>query len=123
MRLLERPTTILKYGALRSCEAHVVYDPEHWPPYDVTVTIDANQGPVVQNVIHELLHVVFSSMFVGTVDDTLEEVFILAIDTYMSDYVKKTKSRHAKWVALIEKKLAESTKDEPCTLEEMADRT
>lgn len=98
----------------------MTYDPEHWPPYNIDIKVDGNNQPIVRYVIHELLHVIFSPLITGTVDETLEEVFILALDGYMYDYVKLSKSRLAKWDALIEQKLG-SEPDRP--LEELADRT
>jgi hypothetical protein len=115
----------LGYGTLRNgVAANVEYDPDYWPPYDVTVTVDANNGNLVQYVIHELLHVVFGPLIAGSMDETLEEVVIVALEAYMIEYVKKSKTRYAKWSSLIEKKLAESLADAPAIpLEELVDRT
>lgn len=122
---MERPTTKLEYGTIREpYAARVKYDPDYWPPYDITITVDANNGETVHYVIHELLHVMFSPLFAGHVDDTLDEVLIVALDHYMHKYVWESKARLAKWSSLVEAKLAESIKNAPpTTLEKLVDRT
>lgn len=124
--MLLRPTTNLNYRTIREpgIVARVIYDPDHFPPYDVLIEVDANNGKLVENVIHELLHVIFSPFFAGLLDDTLDEVCVMALEEYMVQYVSKSKSRLAKWTKLIEKKLVESKQDEtPPSLEELADRS
>ena len=125
LKLLERPTTKLEYRTIREegIAARVEYDPDHFPPYDVTIEIDANNGDMVHYVIHELLHVVFSPFFAGLFDDTLDEVCVVALDQYMFQYVFRSKARFSKWTKLIEKKLAESKDDKPVPLEELVDRS
>ncbi len=126
LKLLERPTTKLDYATIREpgIAARVEYDPDFFPPYDVTIEVDANNGDLVKYVIHELLHVVFSPLFAGLFDDTLDEVCVVALDVYMFQYVSKSKVRLAKWTKLIEKKLAASIADEKLVpLEELVDRT
>lgn len=121
LKLLERPETTLEFLAKRGDTAgNVTYDSDFWPR-KCEVTIDANNQPVVQFVIHELLHILFLP-FLGFADDTLEEVMICALDAYMYNYVAKSKRRLAKWNALIEQKLAEVDKGPPPTLEEMVNR-
>ena len=115
----------MQYGVLKEPTAATVkYEPDYWPPYKVDIIVDANAGETTHYVIHELLHVMFSPFFAGIVDETLDEVLILALDGYMYEYVKQSKARLAKWSSLIEKKLAESKKDEtPVPLVRLADRT
>lgn len=113
-------------GAIKSkgIAGEVTYAPEHFPPYEVEIKIDANHQPIVHYIIHELLHVVYSPFLTGIMDDSLEEAVIVGLDAYMFNYVKASRSRLAKWNALIEKKLAESAAALPDTpLEELVDRS
>ena len=122
LRLLERPTTSLELGTVTGKYAgHVILD-DDWPPSKVAIRIDANNQPLVQYVIHELLHVVFDPTVTPACDETLEEVIIVALDTYMYEYVKGSKARLAKWNALIERKLA-ATEKPAVSLEELVDRS
>ena len=59
-------------------------------------------------------------MFLGHVDDTLEEVAIVAYDAYLYEYVKKSPKRFALWSSLIEEKIASEKTDTP--LEELVTR-
>jgi hypothetical protein len=57
-------------------------------------------------------------------DETLEELVIVSLDTYMSDWIKSSRSRRLKWEQLIEEKLAEARTAAPLyTLEERVDRS
>jgi len=70
--------------------------------------VDGNTSDTLRHVLHELLHVVFSELVLGKLDDTLEEVLIVAFDHYLHDYVQASKPRRLKWEALIAQKLKES---------------
>jgi len=106
--------TPLKYGG------HCEWD-EVFPPTNIRIRVDANSGDDIKFVIHELLHVIFHPIFVGRVDDTLEEVCIIALDTYMHEYVDKSPERLTHWRRLVTKKLEEGMVDVPIAV--MADRS
>ena len=120
--LLSRPTTTLLLGTCKGeTAAHVAFD-DNFPPAYVHIKVDANNTPMVQFVIHELIHVILSELVLGKFDETLEEVIVVSLDSYMWAFVSNSKPRLAKWNALIEKKLAE----EPVKLksiEEVVDRS
>ena len=122
---MERETTTLVAEHINAPYAgHIIYDPDHWPPFTAKIRIDANNQPIVRFVIHELMHFMFSTLFAGYMDDTLDEVCIVALDNYLYEYVKKSKTRLGKWNTLIEKKLAESeAKLKTVPLEEQVDRS
>ena len=115
---------------LQHPEVHLTYQPLKWggkcdwddisPPTNIRIKIDANGGEAVRFVIHELLHVILAPIFVGRLDETLEEVTVVAFDTYMWAYVEKSPERHARWARLIKKKLDEDLK--PVPLEEQVNR-
>lgn len=89
---------------MRAQEALVSWD-ELFPPTNIRIKVDANAGQHVSSVVHELLHVVFYETFLGRIGATLEEVCIVALEHYISDYIKKSPARLAKWTHLIESKL------------------
>lgn len=123
MKLLERPTTSLRTLPIRGNTAARVKFDDNFPPAYVNVDVDANNQPVISNVIHELLHVILSELVIGKFDDTLEEVHIVALTTYIYEWVAKSKYRTKCWSALIEKKLAETDALlETIPLEEQVDR-
>lgn len=95
---------------MRAQQGHSDWD-DLPPPTNINMRVDANQDPGkhVSVVIHELLHIIFSTMFIGFVADEVEEVMVLALEADMYDYVKRSKSRTAKWHSLIEQKLAAAT--------------
>ena len=123
LNLLSRPSTTLRTRQIRgSIAARVDFD-DIFPPAYVHIDVDANNTPIIRFVIHELLHVVLSELVIGKFDETLEEVLIVALDGYIYEWVAKSKSRSARWTALIEKKLTENDADlEPVPLEEQVDR-
>jgi hypothetical protein len=103
--------------------ARVEYKPDFWP-YNVTVEVDMNNMDPVQLVLHELSHVILSPLLDPHMDETLEEVVMVAFDQYMYQYVSSSPARLTKWKTLIEKKLKESTaEDVPTPLEELVDRS
>lgn len=88
------------------------------------IEVDGNNQPLTRFVLHELLHVTFSELILGKFDRTLEEVMILAYEEYMWNFIQASKTRRAKWEALIERKLAEFRATQPdIPLVELADRT
>jgi hypothetical protein len=104
--------------------ARVLYDPEYWPPYDITIELDANNDALPQMVVHELLHVIFSPFIEGLVDETLEEVVIVALDVDMWKYISESPQRKRKWEAVVAKKMAAAFADAPSTpYKELVDRT
>ena len=120
--LLDRPTTTLKFGTkVNGIGADCDFD-DYFPPRWIKITVDANNNDNVRFVIHELLHVMLSELVLGKFDQTLEEVLVLSLDTYMWNFVKSSKVRLAKWEALIQKKLAENPSPPDVPLEELADR-
>lgn len=83
--------------------------------------MDANNTPVLQYVIHELVHVTISELVIGKFDDTLEEVVVVALEGHIFNFISKSKARLAKWNVLIERKLGES--DRPLKpIEEIVER-
>lgn len=121
--LLGRSTTTLKFGTkLNGYGADCIYD-DKFPPAYIRITVDANNNDTIASVIHELIHVALSELTIGKFDLTLEEVLILALETYIWNYVKDNKTRRARWEKLIQKKLAENPAPKPPTLEELADRS
>lgn len=122
LALLERPTTTLEFKTqLNGYAAHCIFD-DKFPPYKITIIVDANDyDRVVHNVEHELIHVILSELVVGKFDGTLEEVVIMALSEYMYEYIKADKKRLAKWDKLIKKKLKEGEVGN-FSLMELADR-
>jgi len=105
LELLAHPEVFLELAPMRDGGR------AHWdditPPTNIRIKVDANAGEQVRFVIHELLHIILHPMFIGHVDNTLEEVCVVALDTYFGDYVMKSPKRLAKWTALIAAKLDE----------------
>lgn len=119
---MDRPTTTLKLAHKRNgVGASVDYD-DKFPPAYVHIIVDANNNETIKFVIHELIHVVISELIIGKFDETLEEVFVLSLETYLWNFVSANKVRLAKWNKLIQKKLAENPPEDPPSLEELADR-
>jgi predicted metal-dependent peptidase len=91
----------------------VIYD-DNWPPLNISIILDGNTTAWVASIVHELLHVVFDGpCIVGRLDETLEEVWIVAMETYMIQYINKRKTWKAKWDALVERKVQESEAEKP----------
>lgn len=86
----------------------------------IKIKVDANAGDPIQYVLHELLHVALHEMFLWRVDETVEEMIIVALDGHLYEFVKSSKQRTAKWTALIEAKLRES--ETPRPVAELVDR-
>lgn len=107
----------LKYTNMVSQQGHSLWD-DITPPTNIAIRIDANRNPVdhVTTVVHELIHIVFHTMFVGFVAEDLEEVMVLGLEVDMYNYIKKSPARLAKWNSIIATKLAENTEEgaAPC---------
>ena len=99
-------------GPQRNQDAQVNWD-DVFPPTNIHVALDANSGDPVKLLIHELLHVVLYDMFVGRLDETLEEVIIVAYEKYIYDYVQAKPSRLAKWNRLVARRTDETNPDIP----------
>jgi len=120
--LLDRPTTTLRFAPKRNgTAASCVFD-DRFPPAYVKIVVDANNNETVRFVIHELIHVVISELVIGKFDATLEEIFVLSLETYLWNFVSSSKARLARWQKLIEKKLTENPPLADVPLEELADR-
>lgn len=92
-----------------------------FPPTNIRIKVDGNRADHVNYVIHELLHVILLPIIIGQLDDTLEEVVVCSLDTYMYQYVKKSPKRFALWNDTINQKLTEGKPDTP--LETLVDRS
>jgi len=82
-----------------------------FPPTRIVISVDANQqtGAIdhISTVVHELLHIVFRPMYLGWVDDKLEEIGILAYDHALTEYIRKSPKRLQVWTETIDAKLKE----------------
>lgn len=101
------------YGKFKDSEtvARVLYD-DFFPPLSVQVKVDANNHPDIKFVLHELLHVVFADILRARVDDSVEEVVIVALTEDLYSFVKSSPTRHLAWQGLIEHKLAKTSPPE-----------
>jgi hypothetical protein len=111
LELIRHPEVKLSYQALKwggHCEWGDII-----PPTNIRIKVDANSGEASRFVVHELLHVILYPMLFCRFDDTLEEVFVVAMDTYMWAYIEKSPARHAEWVKAVKKKLDEGLVDIP----------
>lgn len=120
LELLQHSEVSLTFRPMRVDAGNVEYE-EIFPPTDIRIHIDANNGDNVRFVIHELLHLILCPMFIGHIDKTLEEVCILGLENYMFDYVQKVPTRYVLWDRTIKKKLDAHKED--ISLEELADRS
>ena len=120
--MLDRPTTSLKLATKRNGIAgDVIYD-DKYPPAYVKISIDANDNHTIQNVVHELIHVVIAELVIGKFDYTLEEVVVLSLESYIWNFISSSPARLKRWEKLIAKKLAENPQEPETPLEELADR-
>ena len=99
----------LRYQKLVDKAGQVVFD-ELGPPTNIQIHVDANDDPTnhISTVVHELLHVILFTMFIGFVDDTIEEIMIVALEAELYKYIKRSKSRLTLWNDLISRKLVEA---------------
>lgn len=75
--------------------------------------MDPDREGRIRCVVHELLHVEFSDKFNALVDDSLDEVLILALEVPVVDYIKDSHRRLAAWRSAIEAKLPTHQSDHP----------
>jgi hypothetical protein len=94
------------------------------PPTNIKIVVDANaETDLIRFVIHELIHITMCGMFVGWVDDQLEEACMLGMEELVYAHVKKSPERERQWRAVLEAKFAEATKgDRLRTVEELTVR-
>lgn len=95
-------------GPQRSQDAHIQWD-DVFPPTNIRIAIDANAGDPVKLALHELLHLVLYDMHVGRLDETLEEVMIIAYENYIYAYIEASPKRKAEWVRVITKRIDDTT--------------
>src|SRR5713226_5404038 len=109
LELLAHPEVKLTFSTMLAQQGLSNWFDVH-PPTNIDIKIDANQQTGVMDhistVIHELLHVLFCTMFLGWVDEDLEEVAILAYDADILAYVRKSPKRLHRWEEAINAKLA-----------------
>jgi hypothetical protein len=124
LSLLDRPTTTLTARTKVNGSAATVDFDDNFPPRYVKVEIDLNNHEaVIPFVIHELVHVVLSELVLGKFDETLEEVMVVAISSFVAEWVIASPSRRTKWQKVIDRKLTETAaKLEPVPLEEQVAR-
>ena len=79
---------------------------ELFPPTNIRIKVDANDGKHISSTIHELLHIILYPMHCGHLDDELIEVDILAYERFMDAYVGKSARRLQTWTQAIDAKLA-----------------
>lgn len=86
---------------------HVKWD-EVFPPSSIIIKVDANTGEPLESIVHELLHVVLYPMTLGHLDATLDEIVVIAMTSYMYEFILKNPARLKQWNALVKRKLKES---------------
>ena len=105
LKLLEHKEVSLHFKNLVASQANVEWD-ELFPPTNIRIYVDANNGQHIESVVHELLHVLLYEMFLGRVGATIEEVIVDSLEKYLSLYIHKTPARVHRWTQLIEHKLS-----------------
>lgn len=112
LRALRSPSVTVTTGTFRDHAGEIILD-EYLPGLDLKIKIDANGRDPVDLVIHELLHAVFARAFVGFFDDTLEEVCVEALTSYMMTYVHAKPTRYQTWAKLVREKIEAGLTDVP----------
>ena len=107
LELLNSPQVTLRQTTMRAHAGHTAWDDIH-PPSNIKIRVDANSGDPIEITIHELIHVVVYPMTLGHVDNTLDEVIVDALTSYVFAYVQKNPARMREWTTLIKRKLKES---------------
>lgn len=115
LELLRHPEVHLTYSPLVKDGARGEWD-DIFPPTNIRIKVDANDGEHVKKVVHELLHVVLYGVTLGRLDNTLDEVVVDAMTSYIMLHINKSKTRLATWLDLIDDKIKEGT--EPIPYEE-----
>jgi hypothetical protein len=108
LELLKHPEVRLEFGPMRAQQGladwHCIF-----PPTRIIIKVDANQqtGAIdhIGTVVHELIHVLLGPMFLGWVDDEMEEVAVLAYDAHIVNYIRKSPKRLHAWEEAINEKL------------------
>lgn len=111
MELIRHPEVKLSYQALKyggKCDWDDII-----PPTNIRIKVDANSGEAHRFVVHELLHVILYPMLFRRLDETLEEVVVVAMDAYMWSYIEKSPARHAEWAKAVKTKLNEGMEAVP----------
>jgi hypothetical protein len=119
--LLQHPEVKLEFATVKGDGAGYCEWDDVMPPTNIRIVVDANTGDDLRFVLHELLHVILFPLFVGRTDSTLEEVAIMAYDTYMWEYISKDAEREKRWRTVMRKKAQAGQK--PIPLAAQADRT
>ena len=95
--------------------ADVVWD-DIFPPTNIQIRIDKNsfstESTYIAAVIHEVLHVILFEIFYRYMDDDVEEIVILALESAFETYINKKPSRLKAWQKVIEDKLKEQEEKE-----------
>lgn len=107
LNLLDRPMVTIKRVPKRNETAGSCDFDDFFPPRYIKIEVDANAGDTIPTVLHELIHVIFSEIIWGKFDPTLEEVWIMAYETYMWEFIKVSPARLKKWNSIIDRKIAE----------------
>lgn len=113
LELLKHPEVKLRYTNMVTQQGHSLWNPIG-PPTDILIRVNANRNPVhhITTVVHELIHVVLYTMFIGLVEEDLEEVMVLALEADIYAYINKSKTRLARWNSIIAEKLADQKPEE-----------
>jgi len=108
---------------MRVLAGHVNWE-EVWPPTSVKIKVDANAGEPLESIVHELIHVVLYPMTLGHIDATLDEVLVVAMTSYVYDFIAKNPARLKQWNILVKRKLKESSasQDIPVPFEKQVKR-
>lgn len=105
------PEVELQYRHMTAQQGLADWD-DIFPPTKIVISVDANQqtGAIdhISTVVHELVHVVFRPMYLGWVDDKLEEIGVLAYDAALTAYIRKSPKRVHAWTEAINAKLKEA---------------
>ena len=101
--LLRRPQVKLLQSTLHECAARADWTGDG-PA--VEIRVDTTQTGMIQAVIHELLHYHFRETFGALLDESLEEVLILALEKYLwDDDIQRSTTQVRNWRRLINQKL------------------
>lgn len=79
-------------------------------PTAVEIQVDIDKDGAIRCVIHELLHVVLADEL-GWASGEVEEVIVLALETELYEYVKKSPRRLAGWRKAIDARTVHEDED------------
>ena len=115
LKLVQHKEVSIKFSKLMNKSADVVWD-DIFPPTNIQIRIDKNSFSTESNyiaaVIHEVLHVILFEIFYRYMDDDVEEIVILALESAFETYINKKPSRLKAWQKVIEDKLKEQEEKE-----------